>query len=453
MKVFTGSERSASTTRVWLSAAGIPQAGGEPVHLNTGVIVIGAGLAGLVAAWQASQKGRNVRVLTKGWGATHWASGCIGVLGYDPWLQDVPIASLEEALDRLIRREPDHPFAVIGLEEINNSLEAFKGLCSQAGYPLHGSLESNWLLPSSLGAGRPVCLAPDTMIAGNLNNDTPALIVGFTNFTDFYPHLVAANLVAQDIPAEAALLTLKSLDARHFSNSRTLADAFENDAFRHEVAEALRPHLGKAGRVGFPGVLGLRDPGKVQHELEALINLPIFEIPTLPPSIPGIRLHRILVEAIERSSGHVFVGMEVIGAHALQDKVVSVTSEAAVRNQQHTALQFILATGGILGGGTTAHHNGYTQEIIFNLPTNTQSDRSTWLYREFFSTNGHPIYKTGIAADRQFRPIDAEGNVIYDNVRVIGSALAHCDPIRERSLEGLALATGYMVGRQLEEVS
>ena len=339
----------------------------------------------------------------------------------------------------------------MGLEGIHSSLEAFKGLCSQAGYPLQGSLESNWLLPSSLGAGRPVCLAPDTMTAGNLNDDTPVLIVGFTNFTDFYPHIIAANLAAQEVPAEAALLTLKSLEVRHFSNSRTLADAFENDAFRHEVAVALRPHLGKAGRVGFPGVLGLRDPGTVQRELETLIDLPIFEIPTLPPSIPGIRLHRILVEAIERSSGRVFEGMEVIAANALQDKVVSVTSEAAARNQQHNARQFILATGGILGGGMTTQYDGYTQENVFNFPTSAPSDRSAWLHREFFSTAGHPIYTAGITVDRQFRPLDATGNVIYDNVHVIGSALAHCDPIRERCLEGLALATGYVVGSHLGE--
>ena len=48
------------------------------------VLVLGAGLAGLTAAWQASIQGKKVRLLTKGWGATHWHAGCVDVLGYWP---------------------------------------------------------------------------------------------------------------------------------------------------------------------------------------------------------------------------------------------------------------------------------------------------------------------------------------------------------------------------------
>ena len=46
------------------------------------LLVIGAGFAGLVGAWQASLQGLKVRLISKGWGSDHWGSGAIGVIGY-----------------------------------------------------------------------------------------------------------------------------------------------------------------------------------------------------------------------------------------------------------------------------------------------------------------------------------------------------------------------------------
>ena len=44
--------------------------------------------------------------------------------------------------------------------------------------------------------------------------------------------------------------------------------------------------------------------------------------------------------------------------------------------------------------------------------------------------------------NRQFQPVDANGSPVYANLWAAGGILAHADPIRERSLEGIAIATG-----------
>ena len=60
------------------------------------VIVIGAGPAGLLAAWVARQRGAKVRVMASGIGTTHISPGWIQVLNESPgaslenWIAETP---------------------------------------------------------------------------------------------------------------------------------------------------------------------------------------------------------------------------------------------------------------------------------------------------------------------------------------------------------------------------
>jgi glycerol-3-phosphate dehydrogenase subunit B len=40
------------------------------------------------------------------------------------------------------------------------------------------------------------------------------------------------------------------------------------------------------------------------------------------------------------------------------------------------------------------------------------------------------------------QPIEPQGDVVYSNLWAAGGLLAGADPIQERSLEGIAIATG-----------
>ena len=48
------------------------------------LLVIGAGLSGLMAAHHAAKAGLSVRVIAMGMGALHWDAATIDVLGYLP---------------------------------------------------------------------------------------------------------------------------------------------------------------------------------------------------------------------------------------------------------------------------------------------------------------------------------------------------------------------------------
>ena len=410
------------------------------------VIVIGGGLAGLTAAWQAAVRGRRVRVVAKGWGATHWHAGCIDVLGYYPLDAAAPLDSPAGGLPQLLADHPEHPYATAGQDALAAALADLQALCAAAGYPLHGSLDENWLLPTAVGTARPTCLAPEMMIAGDLRRPDPLLIVGFERFSDFQPNLVAANLTQRGLTATHATVRLPSMAERAFVNGMRLAAACDDESFLFELADAVLPHVAGARRIGFPAVLGLQAPLRAKERLEELLGRPIFEIPGLPPSIPGIRLQRILVRAIKQAGGQVYEGMEAIGAEIRDGQVQAIFTEAAARPRTQRAGTYVLATGGLLGGGITTSFEGEARELVFGLPVTAPPSRLDWFEEAFLSRDGHAVYRAGIAVDEEFRP---RGASVPANVRVAGNTLAHCEPIRERSFDGIALATGYAVGRRV----
>ncbi|MCB8945015.1 MAG: glycerol-3-phosphate dehydrogenase subunit GlpB [Ardenticatenaceae bacterium] len=416
--------------------------------MNESILVIGAGLAGLTAAWQTAVSGHQTRLIAKGWGTTHWHAGCVDVLGY---YGGQLVTSPKEVMGQLVIERPQHPYALVGLDVLAAALAALQTLCAEAGYPLHGSLERNWLLPTAVGAARPTCLAPETMIAGDLSQDTPMLIVGFQQFGDFYAQMAAANLAAQGIPARGIMLDLPTLAERKVLTGVILAQLMEQPAFRAEVARAVKPHMGEAARVGFPAVLGLHQAMSVKADLEGQLQRPIFEIPILPPSVPGMRLHHILRRAIEHNGGRVQEGMLAVGAEMEGGRVTNVYTEAAARQRRHRFDQYVLATGGLLGGGLVTNFEGEVREVIFNLPVSAPSSRLDWFQREFVTKTGHPIYQAGLQVNEQLQPVAENGRPLYNNLYAAGSTLAHCDVLQERSLEGVALATGFKVGMRVIE--
>jgi glycerol-3-phosphate dehydrogenase subunit B len=275
------------------------------------------------------------------------------------------------------------------------------------------------------------------------------LVAGFAGYPDFYPDLVAANLTAQGIPAQAVMLDIPSLRAQRFITARVLAQHFEDPAFVHEVVTRLRSLVTEIEnvRVGFPAVLGLHNSVAIWQALQDELACPVFEIPGLPPSIPGIRLHHILVKAIQRHAGRVEEGMQVIGAQMAGSRVAGVWSEASARPKAHRARRYILATGGILGGGWTVDPADHIQEQVFNLPISTPEGMQNWFHPNFAHPPGHSLFRCGVQVDQKFHPIEDPASqsdrLISEDIQVIGAALSGADALRERALEGIALATAF----------
>jgi glycerol-3-phosphate dehydrogenase subunit B len=412
------------------------------------LIVIGAGLCGLSAALAAAQAGLSVRIVAKGHGATHWTTGALDVLGYMPESGD----KVNSPIERLCDLPAGHPYTLVGGEGVHAAIELLATTLAAEGleYAGAGQPDANLWLPSPIGAARPTFLAPRGQIDGDLSRDEPIVIVGLRGLRDFYPRLIAENLSKQGIRARAEFLPLDLITARRDVNSVQLANALEDAQRQAALAAALARIVRPGERIGLPALLGVEHHPQALDALQSQTQASIFEIPTLPPSVPGLRLYHALARAFRRLDVRLETNMEVIGFVAEDRRIRWIETAASARPLRHHAERFLLATGGILGGGFNSDHRGRFWEVVFDLPiTGVPQDRAEWLRPAFLDPKGHAVFHAGIAVDDSFRPVAENGEPVYTNLWAAGALLAHADPIRERSLEGIAVATGVTAERQL----
>jgi len=394
-------------------------------------VVIGAGLAGLTAAVRLAEGGARVLVLAKGVGATHLSAGTIDVLGYAPELVDHP----GEALGRV---RDGHPYGLVGPEAVAASVEWLKARVaggSLAPYAYEGGLDENMLLPTALGVPRPSAVVPETMAGGDLRRDGPIFVVGFRRLKDFHPALLAEMLVRTGRAARSAELDLVP-EGRADVNSLGYARAFDDPSFRAEVTAQLVGRLRAGERVAFPAVLGIADPHGAWSELERRLAHPVFEVPTLPPSVPGMRLFAILREALRRAGGRVILNTVVTGAEREGGRVSALRVRVGLREERRGCDWVVLATGGFASGGLELDSRWAARETALGLPVAGVPAPGEERFRPGYFDD-HPIARAGVAVGSDLRP---EG---HENVLVAGATLAGAEPWREKSGDGISLATGH----------
>jgi glycerol-3-phosphate dehydrogenase subunit B len=391
-------------------------------------VVVGAGLAGLTAAVRLAEQGRRVAVVARGVGATHLAPASIDVLGYSGAQRVArPAAALAEL-------PPEHPYSRVGVRGVAASIEWLKGL---GGYV--GGLDENMLLPTAVGVAKPSAVVPESFAAGDLRYRGRFVFVGFRGLKDFYPTYLAENVARSGVEARALEL-VRAPGPGADLNALSLAREFDRPAFRAWVARELRGKLEPDERVGFPAVLGLAPDA--WRELQDALERPVFEVPTLPPSVSGLRLFERLKERLRVAGGRLVVGDRVVRGEVAGRRLESVLAEGAARPLAFRARSFVLTTGGFASGGLELDSYGHVRETALDLPVAGSPKRGERPFLPGYFDD-HPIARAGLAVDELLRPVDAEGRPFAENLHAAGAILAGAVPWREQSGNGIALATGY----------
>ena len=402
------------------------------------LIVIGMGLSGLMAAKTAAEAGQKVLIVGKGMGSLCLFSNTIDVLDQCPRTRD-----MRDILSQWINDHPEHPYSKVGLERIEEALSSFLSLFPPP-YSFHTLDHTNCLLPTGAGTLRPTYLIPTTMMGAASLQGGHTLIVGFKGFKDFYPLYVADQLKCRGINLQLPDPFRQELTATG------LARLLEKESFRENIGREVKKQLKGETRVGFPALLGIRDPIQVKEELEEIMGAQVFEIPILPPSVPGKRIFDRFKEWLIRKGVTFLLGYPVSNVTLAEKKCQGIEVHHPPVIASYSADRFILATGRFMGGGLKADAEKIL-EPTFNFPVHQPPSREGWFGDSFFSNLPHPIHQTGVLTNAFFQPVDEEGNLILENVWVAGSVLAHHQCIGEKSREGIEISTGYMAAKRALE--
>ncbi len=423
------------------------------------VVVIGAGLGGLTVACQLAQANKKVLLVSSGAGTLLLASGCVDVLGFQPMDSREPIKNPLDKMATFLTENPNHPYTFTGQENMETGLNAFLQLVNRSSLNYQGSVHRNWLLPSGIGAIHPTCLAPLSLANGDLSKGGTMLLVGFKELRDFYPMLVSQNLNEQKLGVQADAVTIDApapIGGNMNVTPIELARAFEKADFRREVVKAIKnskviKSSGKGyDRFGFPSVLGLNRHAEVLADLEKQLGKTVFEISTLPPSVPGRRLFEGLRQTfLQLAKGRFLMGTKVVDGTIEKGRVTQIRIDTASELKTIKADHYVLATGGIFGGGLQTDLTGKIWEPIFGLPVVSNSDRHTWFADGFLEPQGQPVNQYGVKINAQMNPVDESNQPLSENLYLVGAIIANSDWTRGRAGEGVGLATAAAVIKQI----
>ncbi len=419
------------------------------------VVVIGAGLAGLVAASRLAESGAVVTLVAKGHARTHWGSGGLDVAA------PVGAATPAEGVARLARL--DHPYAFLA-PDVAPSIAWLLERLEAGGLPYSGTLDTPIRrVPTAIGGTRRVAIVPAAQAAARRpwKDDEVLVVAGLAGFKDFWPAAIADSLereavwMGADRPAHVrgVAVDLPGLATRNNLNALLIAGRFDDPARRKDdvgrIAKAVEKAAGgRPGRVALPAVFGLTDHAEVWADLRARLPLEPFEVPLVPPSVPGIRLWRLLRERIRAAGGRIQIGEAVASIHVRDGRVTAVEMEAATRTHLIRTEAIVLATGGISGGGLVAHRDGRLVEPLLGLHVDVP-EHEHWLVRDALDPAGHPIESAGISTDAGLRPLGLDGRVSHPNVLVAGALLTRQRGLRERCGDGVAVASGWRAANEL----
>lgn len=426
--------------------------------MNYDVVVIGAGLSGLMAALASAERGKKTVVVARGMGIITIFTGAIDVLGYYPGDVKDPLESPIKGIEELIGKRSNHPYARVGIDLIKDGISSFLNATKDGGVEYVGDPSHNFLVPTAVGTIKPTSLLSSTMAAGDLREPGDVLIAGFSGLKDFYPAYMAHNISTVRVKGvrlprfRGRVLDFDDGAGSSGLNSLTLAGKFEDPTFLDMTADALYRMVRDGERVALPAVLGLLKFREVHKRIEELVGTRVFETPTLPPSVGGYRLFRALEKKLRALGVRILLGYEVSSPRIEGKRVREVTIGMGKVERKIEGKAFILATGGLVGSGICSTRSSLA-EPLFDLPVSFPKKRSDWFKKFFFDSSGHPINKAGIEVDDGLHPAEEGKKPIFENLFVAGAELAGFDAIREKSGGGVAIASGHKAGLLAADIS
>ncbi len=422
----------------------------EDRHFSAELAVIGTGLAGFAASIFALK--RNIKTAQVGnTGAVAYTTGYLDLLGS---LAPDYLASIEDpwqGIEQLRDSHPRHPLCRIPKDDIFTAFEQFTSFLGKCGiaYTPPGEFNVSGLTPA--GTLKPTLCVPATMQVGSaaFSQKEPCVIIDFKGLKGFSSRQVVANLKDRWPKLSSKRVEFPDMVSGEIY-PEVMARSLEVPATREKLAKILASAAGDVKVIGLPAILGMHAPDLVREELEQLTGLQIFEIPTMPPSVPGIRL-REMFEQLFPQKGVTLIPQQKVDRLVFIENGAQLSLNDSFGPISIHAKSVILATGRFLSGGLKAGVDGVSEPLL-KLPVTQPDSRREWYREKYTDRRGHAVNSAGIEVDSSFRPLDNHGRPYSKNLFAAGVILAHQDWIRGRCGAGVAIATAYKAVEEVEKL-
>lgn len=416
------------------------------------VVIIGCGLAGLTCGIRLAEAGKSCAIVSVGQNSLYFSSGSMDFLSHLPDGREVthPLAALSE----LAEQAPAHPYSRMGEENVASLIYRAESLLKESGLAVKGSASQNHYRMTPIGRRRMTWLSPTrvpthelerSFLCGESSWENVA-VIGIEGFLDFQPKLVASALQKQGIKAQAKEVHLSVLDRLRDNpsefravNIARLLDLPENLSL---LAEEINRLSTGHDVIILPACIGL-ESDEVVGNLQIQVGKPIYLLPTLPPSLPGIRVNQAMNVRFRQFGGIVMAGDKVNHVEIENNCITGVYT----RNHGDIPLRashVVLATGSFFNNGLKTEFNR-VYEPLLNLDLLENPERGQWTRQNVFAPQ--PYLKFGVNTDEYLRPLKA-GKAL-ENFYAAGAVLGGYDPLAEGCGAGVSLLSALFVAEQI----
>lgn len=415
--------------------------------MNFDTLIIGGGLAGLLCGIKLQQQGQHCAIVTTGQSAIDFSSGSLDLLSF---CAEQEVNVLAQGLADLAQSAPQHPYNLIGAEKVLHYAQDFQRLAQQLKLNLQGEQAKNHYRVTPLGSLHPAWLSPNSVPTLAMDDQAfsyrSLMILGIEGYHDFQPHLVAANLKSlpqfADCDIQHGFLHIPELDhlrtnAREF-RSVNISQALEHKLNFQQLVQEIKNAAGDAEAVFLPACFGI-DDDSLFEQLKQATGLPLFELPTLPPSLLGLRQHYKLRHEFQRLGGVLMNGDTALRGE-FENGCVSKIYTALNEEIALTAKHYILASGSFFSNGLVAHFEKII-EPVFESDLIADSDRLQWTAHRFADPQPYQYYGVKINAHCQ---VEKSGQIV-PNLFAVGAVIGGFSGLNDGCGSGVSIVTAFNV--------
>lgn len=414
----------------------------------TDVLVIGSGMAGLVAALAAVARGKSVRVAARGAGALAISGGSVDLLGY---VNGSPVRG--NPLKSIPLLPHEHPYRIMGPGAVTEAMDFFIRVCGEQDLRLGNPEGENLWIPTILGTFKPSYLCPPDPDRNVLAAADVILIPRFSWLKDCHSGMVH-KVLQQQKRLKGKAFSVPDLDPPFGPTHRSLtpldmARSLDRPEGENWLLEQLAPFVAAYGNsrvaILLPPVLGIARSTAVRQRLSQTLGCPLVEMAVPPPGVGGLRIRQALMKALAGAGVLIAENVHAVEARVEGKRCHSIFCDAPDKRRELEADSFIIATGGFLGGGNIASP-GMAREAIFGLDLGAPKAVEDWSVQDVFQPQ--PYSRLGVRVNGRLNPVSAAGETLWENVFFAGRALAGYDFVMEKSGNGVALASGWFAAQQ-----